>query len=282
MIILASNKIDLNEVNVILHVDDIGMVEPTISAFAQLYRNRKIISGSLMAPCPWFALAAQLQQKFPEADLGLHLTLTSEWSGYRWGPVSPVTRNSGLVDSSGRYFHCCNLDVCEQADIQAVTAELYSQIELARRLGFTPSHLDGHMFTCQQVKFLPVLLDLALEYKTPAVFSRQQLNALPEHTCQRWYKRLTQLKLPIFDSISRLPLGKGEQVLKAFLSHLPAGLHYLYAHPIKSATELSVMTHQAQEREAEYHALMNFDLGKLASALNIKLRSFHSLQGESR
>ncbi|WDE08050.1 ChbG/HpnK family deacetylase [Thalassomonas viridans] len=277
MIILANNKMDLNEVNVILHVDDIGMVQPSISAFAKLYSSGKILSGSLMAPCPWFAMAAQLQQKYPEADLGLHLTLTSEWAGYRWGPVAPVSTTSGLVDNSGRYFHRCNLDVCEQAGIETVTTELNAQIELAKNLGFNPSHLDGHMFTCQQAKFLPSLLDLALEHKIPAVCSRQQLNALPENTGQFWHKRLKQLGLPVFDTISRLPLNRDEQVLKAFFNHLPSGLHYLYAHPLKPGTELSAITLQAEERVAEYHALMNFDPANLAAALNIKLRSFNTL-----
>ncbi|WDE01647.1 polysaccharide deacetylase family protein [Thalassomonas actiniarum] len=279
MITLTTKTMDLNEVNVILHVDDIGMVQGGISAFAKLFRSGKIISGSLMAPCPWFALAVQLQQKLPEADLGLHLTLTSEWAGYRWGPVTPVAKNSGLTDTSGRYFHPCNLDVCEQASIETVTTELNGQIELAQNLGFVPSHLDGHMFTCQQAKFLPVLLDLALEHRIPAVFSRQQLNSLPAKVCHHWDKRLKQLGLPVFDSISRLPLNKGEQVVKAFFSHLPAGLHYLYAHPVKPGTELATITYQAQDRVAEYHALMNFDLGKLTASMNIKLRSFKTLDG---
>ena len=277
MITLSNHPMSLNEVNVILHVDDIGMVQPSISAFAKLYRNRKVISGSLMAPCPWFALASQLQQKFPEADLGLHLTLTSEWSAYRWGPVGQVAKNSGLVDDSGRYFHRCNLDVCEQAGIETVTTELNAQIELAKNLGFRPTHLDGHMFTCQQAKFLPALLELALEYKIPAVCSRQQLRTLPETSCRFWSKRLKQLGMPIFDTISRLPLDRGERVLKTFLSHLPAGLHFLYAHPVKTGAELSEITHQADERVAEYHALMNYDLGNLAAGLNIRLRAFNTL-----
>ena len=80
----ALEPIKDTQVNLILHADDLGMYQSNISAFARLFSQEKVLSASLMAPCPWFPSAVKLQQRYPHADLGLHLTLNSEWEGYRW------------------------------------------------------------------------------------------------------------------------------------------------------------------------------------------------------
>jgi hypothetical protein len=85
---------------VIIHADDIGMCQATMSAFADLVDFGLISSGAVMVPCPWFPQAAAYCRQHPLVDLGVHLTLTSEWDGYRWGPVSTRDPASGLIDVS--------------------------------------------------------------------------------------------------------------------------------------------------------------------------------------
>ena len=272
-------NINLNKINVILHAEDIGMFQSSIDAFADLCTKKKLLSGSVMAPCPWFLPALKLQQRLPQADLGLHLTLTSEWDNYRWSPVAPTSIKEGLVDTSGFYFHQSCQQVCQHASIEGVTKELTAQIELAKRMGFAPTHLDGHMFVCQQTKFLPNLLKLSLEYQIPAVISYQQLYALPEQDAQHWEQKLKALGLPIFNQITRLafPAGGNNNIeyMRSFFKRLSPGLHYLYAHPVKASSELSTLGHQANNRVAEFDALMNLDLYALAAEQNIRLCTFN-------
>ena len=66
----------------IFHVDDVGMCLASIEAFLELCDFGTVSSGALMAPCPWFREAAARCAKRPGLDLGIHATLTSEWSGY--------------------------------------------------------------------------------------------------------------------------------------------------------------------------------------------------------
>jgi hypothetical protein len=44
---------------VIIHTDDIGMGQATVSAFADLVDFGLISSGAVMVPCPWFPQAGE-------------------------------------------------------------------------------------------------------------------------------------------------------------------------------------------------------------------------------
>src|ERR1043165_8928514 len=103
----------------------------------------------------------------PKADLGLHLTLTSEWINLRWGPVSSRDRVSSLLDKDG-YFYLTETDAAAHADPKQVEMEIMAQIERARALGIQPTHLDSHMGTLYQNKALfEVFLRVARAQKLP-------------------------------------------------------------------------------------------------------------------
>ena len=85
----------------ILHVDDLGMCHAGNQAFLHLAQRGLVTCGSMMVPCPWFPEIAAAGAADPSLDLGVHLTLTSEWAGYRWRPISTSSRASGLIDPDG-------------------------------------------------------------------------------------------------------------------------------------------------------------------------------------
>lgn len=151
----------------IVHADDLGMTHSVNAATIKAFESGLVNSGSIMVPCPWFSEIATYARANPQADLGLHLTLTSEWTSFRWGPVTSKDRVSSLLDKNG-YFHLTEADAASRADPKEVEMEIRAQIERARAFGIQPTHLDSHMGTLYQSKALfEVFLRVAREYKLP-------------------------------------------------------------------------------------------------------------------
>jgi predicted glycoside hydrolase/deacetylase ChbG (UPF0249 family) len=156
----------------IVHADDLGMAHSVNAATIKAFETGLVNSGSIMVPCPWLSEIAAFARANPQADLGLHLTLTSEWTAFRWGPVSSRDRVSSLLDKDG-YFRLTESDAAAQADPKQVEMEIMAQIERARALGIQPTHLDSHMGTLYQNKELfEVFVRVAREQKLPVRVAR--------------------------------------------------------------------------------------------------------------
>src|ERR1700692_1246271 len=85
----------------ILHADDLAVAHSEDAASFDALDRGAATSASIMIPCPWLTEVAAYAKAHPDADLGLHLTLTSEWSTYRWGSVAPSNQVSSLLDPPG-------------------------------------------------------------------------------------------------------------------------------------------------------------------------------------
>jgi predicted glycoside hydrolase/deacetylase ChbG (UPF0249 family) len=156
----------------IVHADDLGMAHSVNAATIKAFESGLVSSGSIMVPCPWLSEIAAYARTNPQADLGLHLTLTSEWTSFRWGPVMSKDRVSSLLDKDG-YFYLTETEAASHADPKEVELEIITQIERARALGIQPTHLDSHMGTLYQNKALfEVFLRVARSQKLPVRVAR--------------------------------------------------------------------------------------------------------------
>lgn len=130
----------------VIHADDLGMAHSVNRATFEAFEQRLITSASILVPCPWFPDVARWAQAHPEADLGIHLALNSEWTGYRWGPVRSAGDVPSLIDPQG-YLPLTETVVVERARIPEVERELRAQVDRARAAGIRLTHVDSHMAT---------------------------------------------------------------------------------------------------------------------------------------
>ncbi len=269
--VLKKLGFDDNDRAVILHLDDVGMCQSTLSAYDDLLDFGLISSAAVMVPCPWFPQTAEYCRKHPEIDMGVHLTLTSEWDGYRWGPISTRDPASGLVDDEG-YFYRRQPPVQERADSAATRAELKAQIDRALAAGIDPTHIDSHMGTLAHEKFLPLYVDLAQEYKLPPTilfrgdivgFRASGLGDTLSNMALEEGTKLQNMGVPLLDHVFGLPLDQPaervEQAKQAIRNLLP-GITHFYLHAAQDTPELRAIAPDWESRVADYEAFLSIEL----------------------
>src|SRR5256714_10923368 len=128
----------------IIHADDLGFAHSADAASFDALNSGAITSASIMMPTPWVTEVAAYANAHPDADLGLHLTLTSEWETYRWGSTAPRDVVQSLLDPDGTLPNADSV-VAVRATPADVERELRAQIDRALALGIHPTHVDSHM-----------------------------------------------------------------------------------------------------------------------------------------
>src|SRR2546430_2129940 len=154
---------DANARALVLHIDDVGMCHGANVAFLELARAGHVTCGSIMVPCPWFREIADAAAQDPALDLGVHLTLTSEWPQYRWRPLSTASRASGLIDDQGYFPRNC-LDLRPHLVVEAAETEFRAQIERALDAGIDLTHIDTHMGAALVPELVEVYVRLGRHY----------------------------------------------------------------------------------------------------------------------
>lgn len=251
---------------VILHADDIGMCQAGLAAYAEIVQFGVLSSAAVMVPCPWFPATAvryhTLQATHPHLDMGVHVTLTSEWEGYRWGPISTRDETSGLLDAEG-YFPRQTAPVQAHGRAAAVLAEMEAQLQRALAAGIDVTHLDSHMGTVFHPSFMPLYIELAQKYRIPALAFRWQAEGLHETTAvafANWSQNLEASGFPLLDSIFMMPLDSHENrldVARQWLTNLQPGLHYFLIHPAQDTPELRALAPDWRARVADYRLFVD-------------------------
>src|SRR5277367_2504360 len=128
----------------VIHADDLGMNHSVNRAIFEALEKGWVTSASILVPCPWFPEVAKWAKEHPNADVGIHQALNSEWTSFRWGPVSSKDKVPSLMDPDG-YLPLDTDAVTKNAKLPEVEAELHAQIDRAQSAGIHLTHLDTHM-----------------------------------------------------------------------------------------------------------------------------------------
>ncbi|HEV7157876.1 MAG TPA: polysaccharide deacetylase family protein [Caulobacteraceae bacterium] len=145
----------------IVNCDDLGSSHAANTAIHRAMTSGIATSATLMVPCPWAQEAARMTAGL---DVGVHLTLTGEYPGYRW---RSLTGAASLHDADG-FLPTNSPAAIARAKPADVRAECRAQIDQALAWGVDVTHLDSHMGVVQlAARLYDVYLELAVEYRLP-------------------------------------------------------------------------------------------------------------------
>jgi predicted glycoside hydrolase/deacetylase ChbG (UPF0249 family) len=276
---------------VIAHADDVGMCHGANTAFAAVAGKGFIASGSVMVPCPWFPEIAELAASNAQFDLGVHLTLTSEWRHYRWRPLTGASTASGLVDDDGYMWRTARA-AQDHAQPDAVEAELRAQIDAALAAGIDATHLDCHMGTALAPAFADIYLRLGRDYRVPVLFPRHWDNygaglKLGAVDPARHAARTADLEArghPIIDRFVETPwaaLGD-EGAYRQMIADVAPGLTFLAFHPNHAGDIDVIDPPRAHCRISEAQLFQEAAFVAEARSQNLVLLGFRDLRDRLR
>jgi predicted glycoside hydrolase/deacetylase ChbG (UPF0249 family) len=281
----------------IVNADDYGLCRSTNDGVLQLLSENAISSATIMMTCPWSAdAAASILKKAPSSDLGVHWTLTSEWKGYRWGPIGRVYPSNSLAGRDG-WFPATIAEFEKSAESCQVKAELIAQTEAALAAGLRLTHADNHMGSLYGfstgVDFLPVVFDVCAEYGLPFRLPRK-LNAaegktFPKELQQRAILRARQavdrgIVLPdyVIGPEFRLTPGETYEDMNAegilLLRGLLPGVTEWISHPSLVTEELRSFHGAPDKRGMEMAFWRDPEVHLVLAEENIRVISWRELQ----
>lgn len=262
----------------IIHADDFGMCHSENMATIKGMEEGVVNSASAMVPCPWFHEAATYAKNNPNADIGLHLTLTNEWGKYHWGPVSDSIEVPSLINSNGHMHEECQ-DVSENAKVDEVEKELRAQIEKAIALGLNPTHFDSHMgcLFWDREDIFRVYIKLGKEYKVPILLNEGFFSYMTEGEdySEQFMKYLDDEELVVAKKVMMDPGKRTQKELYKYyddeLSSLETGLNVMLMHLGFNDEELRGITARAKNRQWDLEYFTSEKCKKFLEESDIKL-----------
>ena len=268
-------KSDKGEIRLIIRGDDIGSCHAANVACIQSYRQGIMRTVEVMVPCPWFEEAVKMLNENPGLDVGIHLTLTSEWDNFKW---RPLTYAPSLVNKDG-YFYPQTREwnrwpagtgfYDANPKLEEVEKELRAQIELAMKKIKNVTHLSAHMGTATCRPDLKKLVKrLAKEYGLYSGWERLAEQGVK--SVGNWGSSEDTLK-------------KRETALIKALEKLSPGTWILVEHPGLDTPEMRAIGHRGYENVAYNRDTVTkvFTSSKVKEVINkkaIKLISYANLK----
>jgi hypothetical protein len=276
------------DVVVLLHVDDVGMSHPSNLGGIEAVEQGVATSWSVMMPCPWVPEIARYLKEHPHVDSGLHLTLTAEWTRYRWGPLAGKPQVPGLVDGEGCLWRSVE-EVAAHATPDEVEREIRAQFERAEALGLPITHLDSHMGTLfARPDFFERFAKLGIEKGIPILAVGGHMTyTLHEHgeTAQRlraWAPKLWNAGLPVIDDLHASSLGwpadqKTDRLIE-LLGQLKPGVTEVIFHAAQPTEEFPLITGTSASRGGDLQALTDPRVRRFIQERGIILTTWKELK----
>ena len=264
----------------IFHADDVGMCHGANLAFEKLSKDGSMTCGSVMVPCPWFSEVVAMAAANPRLDLGVHLTLTSEWQHYRWAPISTTRPSSGLIDADGYLWQRLPM-LADHVVPEAAEVEMRAQIERALAAGIDITHLDSHMGVALLPQLIDIYIRLGREYRLPVLLPKHlseytSVLAFDDISLQEAAEGLARLDAdgwPLVDHFRMtpgVPLRESGRAYRELIAGLPQGLTLVAVHPNTSGDIETIIPQRAHFRTEEYRLFRDAKFKAFIAAQNIQ------------
>jgi len=210
----------------IIHADDVGLCKSVNSATFESFKNKSISSAAVMLTTSEIDEAARFSIDNPNFDMGIHLTVTSEWKNHKWGGVLK-NDDIGSILNSNNHLYWNKRKFTKNGKLNEIRKELQAQIDLGISMGFNPSHIDSHegaLFFDPDIfrlyldlakendllAFVPIQASVHFdrEFKKPKhAIIIDQFHMLPEGT------EINEIKKYYFDVIENLKPGLSQVII---------------------------------------------------------------------
>ncbi|GLR19827.1 polysaccharide deacetylase family protein [Portibacter lacus] len=259
----------------IIHADDAGLSHSENMATIKALETGMVNSYSIMVPCPWFYEIAIFARDNPHIDNGIHLTLTSEWENYKFGPVLPVSEVPSIVDENG-HFYRNRKDLGKNGQPEDVRKELEAQIEKALKFGIKPTHIDCHMYGVgANPEFFKIYKELGKKYNLPTLVSEDLMTMIgidPELHLEEGDFIVDSAYCADYKDFEQ---GKLADYYSNIIEHLSEGLNIILIHPAYDNHEMQGVTINHPNFGSEWRQI-DFDF--FTNAENIAKLSEHNIK----
>lgn len=199
----------------IVQGDDFGMCHAVNTGTVRAFTDGVLTQASTMVPCPWFWEAADLARA-QGLPLGIHSTLTCEWDGLRW---SPITGGPSLRGEDGTCVR--TVPLAKEIDPAEATDELLAQTERFLAAGLELTYFDVHMGLSQ----MPAYDAVSSRYGVPFLYP-----GVP-----------ASLSFDSIKTLSDRPEESKKDWMLGYLERRPPGVHLLVTHCADDDPELAAM-----------------------------------------
>ncbi len=272
---------------IILHVDDAGMSHESNSGAIEAIEKGIASSLSIMMPCPWVPEMATYAKNHAAIDLGIHLTLNAEWKNYRWTATAGKSVVPSLLDEEGFLWNAVMATV-QKGTAQDVDREIRSQLEMAKKIGLQPTHLDSHMGTVMTPPFLESYIQLGIENHIPVMFPAGHMQYIGTRVGAQTEKvaelarRLWAADLPLIDDILTDPTtGNTYAEMKATLiqriTNMKPGICHMIVHCTALSENFKHISHSGEKRSAELRLMVDPEIKELVRSQGIVVSSWREL-----
>jgi chitin disaccharide deacetylase len=273
----------------IVNCDDAGMCLAANKAEVEGQLKGLMTSGSVMVPCPQFDELIKLAKENPKLDLGIHLTHTAEWKGYKWRIVGNPEKEKGLSDPNGFMWSSVE-EVYHNSTPLEVYYESKAQVKKALDAGLKPTHLDSHMdILLYSPPYVDVYLQLAVEYNLPVrMASQETLEELGQPDTRKKFtdRGILYPDNLIYEETDNYPADSIKYFWTGFIQNLKPGVTELYIHASVPDEELKSITDSWKARNAEYELFTNDEefrnLVKNSGIILIGYKSLFDLQRKQK